>query len=285
MLTVTGASGHLGRLVIDALLDSGVPAADIVALARTPDKVADLAGRGVHLRQADYSDPASLGPALAGTRKVLLVSSSEVGRRTEQHRNVIQAATAAGVELFAYTSILNASTSTMQLATEHRATEAMIREAGLPFTFLRNGWYLENYTENLAPALEYGVIFGAAGDGLIAAATRADYAAAAAAVLVGEGHTGATYELGGDQSFTMNQLAAAVTASSGKQVAYHDQSADEYTRTLVSAGLPEPFAAVLADSNLGIGRGELTTSSHDLSRLIGRPTVSLDEAVAQAVKG
>ncbi len=284
MLTVTGASGHLGRLVVEALLDSGVPAGGIIALARTPEKAADLTARGVQVRPADYTDPDSLRPALAGTDRLLLVSSSEVGQRVPQHQNVIRAAVDSGVGLIAYTSILNAATSSMQLAAEHQATEALIRDAGLPFTFLRNGWYLENYTENLAPALQFGAILGAAGDGVVAAAARADYAAAAAAVLAGEGHAGRSYELGGDQAFTLTQLAAEVSARSGTAVAYRDLTAEEYAKALIDAGLPAGYAEILANSDLGIARGELSTASRDLSRLIGRPTVTMAAAVAQALR-
>ncbi len=284
MITVTAATGHLGRLVVQSLLEGGVPAGDIVAAVRDPQKAADLAARGIQVRQADYSRPETLGPALAGTDRLLLISSSEVGQRFDQHRNVVEAAVAAGVGLIAYTGILNADTTGMDLAAEHKATEALIRESGLSFSFLRNGWYLENYTENLAPALEYGVIYGSAGDGLIAAATRADFAAAAAAVVSGSGHENTVYELGGDAPFTMAQLAAEVAAQSGKPVRYQDVPAEEYTKILVGVGLPEAYAALVADSDVGIARGDLSTTSDDLHRLIGRSTTSLTDAVAAAVK-
>ncbi len=284
MITVTGATGHLGRLVIEELLERGVPAGDVVAAVRGPEKAADLAARGVQVREADYTRPETLATALAGTDKLLLISSNEVGQRAAQHRNIVDAAVAAGVGLIAYTGILNADTTGLALATEHKATESIIRDSGLPFVFLRNGWYIENYTDNLAPALEHGVLLGAAGDGRIAGATRADFAAAAAAVLLGAGQAGAVYELGGDEPFTMTELAAEVSRQSGRTVVYQNLPAQEYTKALVDVGVPEAFASLLADSDLGIGRGELTTDSGDLRRLLCRPTTSLADAVAVAVK-
>ncbi|WP_250279988.1 SDR family oxidoreductase [Frankia sp. Cppng1_Ct_nod] len=284
MITVTGATGHLGRLVVEDLLGRGVPAGEIVAAVRSPQKAADLAERGVQVREADYTRPATLATAFAGTDKLLLVSSSEVGQRVAQHRSVVDAAVQAGVSLIAYTSVLSAQTSGLALAAEHKATEDIIRASGPAYVFLRNGWYIENYTENLAPAFQHGAILGAAGEGRICGATRTDFAAAAAAVLTGEGHAGAVYELGGDQPFTMAELAAEVAGQSGKPVGYVDLPAEEYVKALVGAGLPEAFAGLLADSDLGIGRGDLFTDSGDLSRLIGRPTTTLAEAVALALK-
>lgn len=284
MITVTGATGKLGRLAVEALLERGVPAERIVAAVRTPDKAADLAERGVQVRRADYDAPDTLASALAGTRRLLFISGSEVGRRVPQHRNVVEAAVAAGVELIAYTGILNCDTTRMTLAEEHRATEAVIRESGLPYAFLRNGWYFENYTENLAPALESGALVGAAGDGRIAAAARADYAAAAAAVLTEDGHAGKVYELGGDTSFTMAELAAELSRQTGREIVYRNLSEEEYAQVLVSAGIPEPYAKALADSDTGVARGDLTTDSGHLRALIGRPTTSLADAVAAALK-
>ncbi|HEY7768458.1 NAD(P)H-binding protein, partial [Longimicrobium sp.] len=210
MIAVSGATGHLGNLVVQNLLERGVEPAHIVALVRSPEKASDLAARGVQVRHADYSRPETLGPALQGVEKLLLVSSSEVGQRAVQHANVVEAARAAGVKLLAYTSILHADATAMQLAAEHRASEEGIRASGIPFVFLRNGWYLENYTGNLGPALEHGALLGSAGDGRVSAATRADFAGAAAAVLAGEGHENRIYELGGDEAFTLAELAAIV---------------------------------------------------------------------------
>jgi NAD(P)H dehydrogenase (quinone) len=282
MITVTGTSGHLGRLVIRALLGRGVPAGELRALARTPEKAADLADLGVEIRQADYDRPETLPAALEGTGRLLLVSSSEVGRRLPQHRNVIDAAMVAGVDLIAYTSILNADTSKAALAEEHKATEEVIRTSGLPHTFLRNGWYLENYTENLAPALQFGTISGSAGNGRVAAASRADYAAAAAAVLTTEGPVNPVYELAGDVPFTLEELAAEVSRHTDTPISYTDLPEADYAQLLVGAGLPEAFAGVLADSDVAIARGDLTSTSRDLHDLLGRPSTPLAGAVAAA---
>jgi NAD(P)H dehydrogenase (quinone) len=280
---VTGASGHLGRLAVHALLERGVGASDVVATARNTEDVADLAGLGVQTRAADYTDPASLKEALAGVDRVLLVSSSAVGERVAQHANVIDAAKDAGVELLAYTSITRADTSTMALAEEHRATEELLAASGLPTVLLRNSWYLENYTGQLATTLEHGAVLGAAGEGRVSAATRADYAAAAAAALVAEDQAGRVHELGGDTAFTLTEYAAAVSAESGTEVAYRDLSAEDYRAALTSVGLPEAYAAILADSDLALARGELYTDSGDLARLIGRPTTTPAEAIRAAL--
>lgn len=280
---VTGASGHLGRLAVHALLERGVAAGDIVATARDTGAVTDLAALGVTTRAADYTDPVSLEEAFTGVDRVLLVSSSAIGERAAQHANVIDAAKGAGVELLAYTSITGADSSTMALADEHRETEELLAASGLPTVLLRNSWYLENYTDQIATALEHGAVLGAAGEGRVSAATRADFAAAAAAALVADDQAGLVHELGGDTAFTLAEYAAELSAASGTDVVYRDLPADELTAVLVGAGLPEPYAAVLADADLGLARGELRTDSDALSRLIGRPTTTLAEAIRAAL--
>ncbi|MEH1013262.1 SDR family oxidoreductase [Micromonospora sp. CPCC 206060] len=285
MIVVTGATGQLGRLVVSELLSRGVPASDVVAAVRTPEKAADLAALGVVVREADYDRPETLDSAFAGADRLLLVSANEVGRRLDQHRNVIDAAVRAGVRLLAYTSLLRADTSTLPLAPEHKATEELIRASGLPFSLLRNGWYTENYTGNLAGTLAHGAVLGSAGTGRISAATRADYAAAAVTVLTGEGHENTVYELGGDQAFTLADLADEIARQTGTDVVYRDLPVEEFTAALVAAGLPEPYAAMLAACDLGIAEGELATDRDDLRRLAGRPTTSLADAVAVALKG
>jgi len=282
MIAVTGASGHLGRLAIEALLGK-VPAREIVALVRTPSKVADLAAKGVQVRQADYSRPETLGPALAGVDKLLLVSSSEVGQRAAQHQAVLDAARAAGVGFIAYTSVLHADRSRLALAAEHLATERALAASGIPHALLRNGWYLENYTGQIPGALAHGFA-GSAGDGRIAAAARADFAAAAAAVLTQPDQAGKVYELAGDESFTMAELAAEVARQAGKPVAYAELPAETYGGVLRGAGLPGPIADVLVDADVNIARGELDDRSGDLRRLIGRPTTPLRDAVAAALR-
>jgi NAD(P)H dehydrogenase (quinone) len=283
-IVITGATGQLGRLVVEALLDSGIPAEQIVAAGRNTGRIADLSERGVQVRSVDYSQPDSLRQAFAGADKVLLVSGSEVGQRVDQHRNVIEAAKEAGVGLIAYTSIANADTTAMQLAAEHIATEEILRGSGVPFTLLRNGWYLENYTGQLPAQVQHGAVLGSAGDGRVSAAARGDYAAAAAAVLLRDDQAGKVYELGGDDAFTLSELAGEVSAASGQSVTYKNLPAEEYAQVLVGAGLPEPYAAILADSDLGIARGDLLVTSGDLSTLLGRPTTPLREAVRSAAE-
>ncbi len=282
-VVVTGATGHLGRLAVEALLERGVPAEQIVATGRRVETLSDLADRGVGVRRADYTDPESLRAAFAGAEKVLLVSGSEVGRRVPQHGNVIAAAKDAGVRLIAYTSIPKADTSTLLLAAEHKATEQILAESGVPHVVLRNGWYTENYTGQLATYLQHGIV-GSAGTGRVSAATRADYAEAAAAVLAGDGHAGKVYELGGE-AFTLSELAATVSSVTGQDVTYTDVPVEQYTQILVSAGLPEPVAAVFADGDRGVADGELFVPTDDLVALIGRAPTPLTEAVSAAAAG
>ncbi|MDK2011179.1 MULTISPECIES: SDR family oxidoreductase [unclassified Deinococcus] len=280
-IAVTGATGHLGRLTLQALIKRGVPAGNLVALVRDPAKAADLAAQGIQVRQADYRQPDTLSAALNGVNRLLLISSNDFDDRVGQHRHVIDAARNAGVDLIAYTSLLNADRSGMILAGDHQATEALLRESGVPFTLLRNGWYTENY--DLKGAVKNGAILGAAGNHALQPAPRQDYAEAAAAVLSTDGHAGQTYELAGDEAITLADLAAEVARQSGQPVAYHDLSAQEYARTLAGFGVPEGFAHVLADSDTGITRGELASESRDLSRLIGRPTTPTTQAVRDAL--
>jgi NAD(P)H dehydrogenase (quinone) len=277
MIAITGATGHLGRLVVAGLLEK-VPAGELVAIVRTPAKAADAAAKGVQVRQADYGQPAALLAALQGVKTLLLISSSEVGQRATQHQSVIDAAKAAGVQLIAYTSILHGEHSRLALAAEHVATEKALAASGVPFVLLRNGWYFENYTGNLAGALQHGFA-GSAGTGRIAAAARADFAAAAVAVLTSPAQAGKIYELAGDVPFTMAELAAEVSKQTGKPVAYADLPADQYRGILTGAGLPPPVADILVDADLNITKGELDDHSGALARLIGRPTVTLAAAV------
>jgi NAD(P)H dehydrogenase (quinone) len=283
-IVVTGASGQLGRLVVEDLLDRGVPAAQIVAAVRTPEKAADLAARGVQVREADYDKPETLAPAFAGADELLLVSGSEPGRRVPQHQAAVEAAREAGVGHIVYTSILRADTTPLGLAPEHKATEELIRASGLPFTFLRNGWYAENYAAAIAQAASTGTLIGSAGDGRVSAAARADYAAAAAAVLTGQGHQGQAYELGGAPAWTYSDLAAEIAKAAGTPVVYQNLTADQHRQALADAGLPRPFVELLVDSDQGIAAGHLEDHSGDLERLIGRPTTTLADTVAATLK-
>ena len=270
-IAITGATGQLGRLVI-ASLRGKVPASDIVALARTPAKAADL---GVTVRAADYARPETLEPALAGIDTLLLISSSEVGQRAAQHANVIAAARKAGVQHIVYTSLLHADTSVLNLAEEHRQTEAMLEDSGIPHTLLRNGWYTENYLASVPPALQHGAFIGSAGEGRIASAARADYAEAAAVALTTPGQAGKVYELAGDDSYTLTEFAAELSRQSGKPVPYVNLPEADYKAALFGAGLPEPIADLLADSDVGASKGGLFDDQRQLSALIGRPTTSL----------
>ncbi|WP_114858732.1 SDR family oxidoreductase [Azospirillum brasilense] len=278
-IAVTGATGQLGRLVI-ARLKKTVPASGIVALVRSPAKAADL---GVEAREADYGNPETLARALAGVDTLLLISSNEIGQRAAQHRNVVNAAKAAGVGRIVYTSLLHADRSPLSLAEEHRATEADIKASGLPFTILRNGWYTENHTGSVGAALAGGAVIGSAGDGRISSATRADYADAAVAVVTGTGHEGRTYELAGDEAVTLADLAAEISRQSGKNIPYRNLPEADYAAILAGFGLPEVFAKGIASWDADASKGALFDDGRQLSALIGRPTTPLSAAVAAAL--
>ncbi|ALX66432.1 SDR family oxidoreductase [Microbacterium sp. XT11] len=278
-ILVTGASGHLGRLIVESLLERGTPASEIVAGARDTSKVADLGVRAVRL---DYTDPASVGAALKGIDTVMLVSGSEVGQRVAQHRTVIDAAAAAGVTKLVYTSAPKATTSDLVLAPEHKATEELIAASGVPAVILRNNWYTENYVPDAARARETGVVAAGAGDGRVASASRKDFADAAAVVLREDGHIGAVYELGGDVAWTYDDLAAALTELTGRAVQYVRLSREEQVAALREAGLDEGTANFVADLDAGIRNGALADTDGTLSRLIGRPTTPLIDGLRAA---
>ncbi|MCB9959432.1 MAG: SDR family oxidoreductase [Rhodospirillaceae bacterium] len=282
-IAVTGATGQLGRLVIAALL-ARTPTPRIIALARNPAAAQDLAERGVAVRAADYEDSAAVAAALSGVDKVLLISSSAVGRRAAHHRSVIDAAAAAGVTLLAYTSILHADTNPMVLASEHRETEAQLLASGVPHVLLRNGWYTENFTASAWPAIAHGAVLGSSGDGRISSAARADFAAAAAAVLTsGEDQAGRCYELAGDSAYTLGDYAAELARQSGKPVVYRDLPEADFAAALEGMGLPPALAKALADSSAHTKAGALFDDGGDLRRLIGRPTTPMAETVAAAL--
>ncbi|ELY4522312.1 SDR family oxidoreductase [Cronobacter turicensis] len=283
MIAITGATGHLGQRVIDTLLNT-VAAQEIVAIVRNPAKAAALSAKGVQVRAADYGNVAALTAAFAGVEKLLLISSSEVGQRAPQHRNVIDAAKTAGVKLIAYTSLLHADRSPLGLADEHVATEKMLADAGIPYVLLRNGWYTENYLASVPPALEHGVFIGSAGDGKIASASRQDYAEAAAKVLTLDNQAGRVYELAGDNAWTLRDLTALLSKETGKTVAYQNLSEADFAAALAGAGLPEGFAKLLADSDIGASKGGLFDDSRQLSALIGRPTTSLETSLRESLK-
>lgn len=274
-IAITGATGQLGRLTVEKL-KARLPADQIVALVRSPEKAADL---GVPARAFDYDQPETLAAALAGIDTLLLISSSEVGKREAQHSAVIEAARQAGIGRIVYTSLLHADTSTLSLAGEHLFTEKAILASGIPYTFLRNGWYLENYAAGVQGALAHGALIGAAGEGRIAAAARADYADAAVAVLTGTGHANAVYELAGDTAFTLADLAAETARQTGRDIPFHNLTPAEYAAALTGAGVPAPFAEMLAGWDVEIAQGALFDDGRVLSKLIGHPTTSLSDGV------
>ncbi len=279
MILITGATGQLGKLVVDALIKI-VPADSIIAAVRNVEKAKDLTELGVQVRHADYNDPTSWDTAMQGAKKVLLISSSEIGSRTPQHRTVIDAAKRSGVELLVYTSILHADTSVLGIADEHRETEEAIQASGLPFTILRNSWYTENYALGIPAALSLGAVYGCAGDGLISSAARADYAEAAAVVLTTANHEGKVYELAGDSAYTLTEFASALAKLSGKSINYVNLPEEVYKKALLDAGLPEPLAELLANSDTGVSKGALYDEGKQLSQLISRPTTPLETVIS-----
>ena len=278
-ILVTGATGHLGRLTVEHLLRIGYPADQLVATGRGLDRLADLAARGVQTRSLSYDEPDSLDSAFADAEVVLLVSGSELGRRTKQHANVIDAAVKAGVKRLVYTSAPHADTSDLVVTPEHRATEQHLLASGLEYTLLRNGWYTENYLTAVEQARETGVIVGSVGDGRVASAPRADYAAAAAAVLVETGHENRVYELTGDVAWDYDELAAATGEVLGREVRYQQVEAAEHLRILMGAGLPEELAGFLVAIDQNVRDGLLAETTPTLRELIGRPTTPLVEGL------
>lgn len=279
-IAVTGAAGQLGRIVVSKL-KLKIPADNIAAIVRSPQKAADL---GVEIREADYDKPETLDSALEGIDTLLLISASEIGKRTAQHKNIIEAAKKAGIKWIVYTSLLHADTSSLSLAGEHRAAEADLKESGIPFTVLRNGWYTENYTSSIPGALAGGAFLGSAADGRISAAARKDYAEAAAAVLTTEGHQGKIYELAGDEAFTLSDLAAEISRQTGKNIPYKNLPETEYAALLVSFGVPGGLAEAIAGWDASASKGSLFDNSRQLSKLIGHSTTPLSQAVSEALE-
>jgi len=283
MIAVTGANGNLGQLVVNGLLKT-VPATQIVAAVRSPEKAADLRALGVQVREADYDRPETLLKAFEGVEKVLLISAVVPGQRFRQHKAVIDAAKQVGVKVIAYTSMLRADSSSLILAEEHKETEAYLKRTGLDFVLLRNGWYLETNTGAIAAALAHGAIIGSAGLGRFASASRADYAGAAVAVLTRDGHENKTYELVGNHSFSMPEFAEEVSRQAGKPIAYNNLSPADYATALLGFGLPKFVVDVVIDADVKSAKGELDSSSNDLSELLGRSTTSMSEAVRVALQ-
>lgn len=278
-ILVTGATGQLGRLVIDSLLERGAEPSSIVAGVRDLTKASDIAARGVRTAVVDYDRADTIAVALEGVDSVLLISGSEVGRRTAQHQAVIDAAKAAGVGKLVYTSAPKAPTSDLVLAPEHKATEELIAASGIPAVILRNNWYTENYAGNIAQARETGVVAASVGDGRVASASRKDFADAAAVVLLEDGHLGQAYELGGDVAWTYDELAAAIAEVIGSPVEYRALTAEEHAAALESAGLDAGTVGFVTALDAGIRDGALADTDGTLARLIGRPTTPLVEGL------
>ncbi len=277
---ITGATGQLGRLVVEKLKEK-TTAADLVALVRTPEKAADL---GIEARPFDYSKPETLAASLKGIDHLLLISGNEVGQRKQQHENVINAAKEAGVKWIVYTSLLHADKSTLGLAPEHLATEVALKASGIPYTILRNGWYTENYTAAVPGAIQAGAFTGSAGDGKISSAARVDYAEAAAVVLTSEGHQGKVYELAGDETYTLTDLSAEISRQTGKDIPYKNLPEADYAEVLKGIGLPEGIALVYAGMDTAASKNDLFDNGQQLSQLIGRSTTPLTEVVKAALK-
>jgi NAD(P)H dehydrogenase (quinone) len=278
-IAITGANGQLGRIVVGKLKEK-VSGTDIVALARSATGAANL---GVAVREADYTKPETLRRALGGIDTLLLISSNEIGQRAVQHHNVIETAKSANVKRIVYTSLLHADTSELSLAGEHRATEQELKACGIPVTILRNGWYTENYTGSIGGALAGGAFIGSAGDGRISSAARADYAEAAAVVLASDGHVGKIYELAGDESYTLADLAIEISRQTGRSIPYKNLPEADYAAALTGFGLPEDLAKAIAGWDVAASHGALFDDGRALSRLIGRPTTPLSKTVAAAL--
>jgi NAD(P)H dehydrogenase (quinone) len=281
-IVITGATGHLGRQVVEQLLARGVDPSTVVAGGRNEEALAALAAHGVRTARIDYADPATLEDAFVGADKILLISGNEVGKRSVQHKAVIDAARRVNAELV-YTSAPMASTSALVLAPEHKATEGLLEGSGLTYTVLRNNWYTENYDDTIRQAASTGSILTSAGDGRVASATRRDYAEAAAVVLLSEDHTGEILELGGDTPWSMAELASTVAEVTGTDVTVQQVTTDEHVAALEGFGLDEGTAGFVAALDGNIADGLLAESDGTLSRIIGRPTTPLKQYVAELV--
>ncbi|SEL54476.1 NAD(P)H dehydrogenase (quinone) [Blastococcus sp. DSM 46786] len=274
-IVVTATSGHLGHLVVQDLLDRGVPASDVVAGARKPDAVADLAASGVRTTRIDYDDPATVEAAVGAGDTFVLVSGNDLVNRDRQHADAIASAARAGAHHLVYTSGLRAAESPSPIAARHAPTEEAVRGSGVPFTILRNGWYTENYGRDLHGVRQSGVLLASVGEGRVASASRRDFAQAVGAVVTSGGHLGRTYELSGDVAWTYDDLAAALSEVLGRDVIYRSVTPDEHLEMLTGAGIPEQFARMGVAVDGGIRDGAFAYRNGDLARLIGRPTTPL----------
>ncbi len=277
---ITGATGQLGKLVVEQL-KSKVGKDSIVALVRTPEKANEL---GVDIRSFDYNNPEGLTEQLKGIDRLLLISANEIGQRVRQHKNVIDAAKNAGIKWLVYTSLLHADSTTINLAGEHLETEKLLKDSGIDYTILRNGWYTENYTGSIEGAIAGGAFIGSAGSGKISSAARVDYAEAAAVVLSYESYKGKVFELAGDEAYTLSDLADEISKQTGKDIPYKNLPEAEYAKILESFNIPKEFSYAIANWDISVSKGDLFDDSKQLSKLIGKPTTSMKESVKWALK-
>lgn len=278
-IAVTGATGQLGHLVV-AKLKERTSAENLVALVRTPSKASEL---GIEAKAFDYTKPETQVEALKGIDTLLLISGNEIGQREIQHKNVIKSAKEAGVKWIVYTSLLRADTSTLSLAPEHVATEIALKESGIAYTLLRNGWYTENYTNSIPGAVKNGAFIGSAGDGKIVSAARENYAEAAAIVLTTEGNEGKTFELAGDTAYTLTELAAEISKQTGKDIPYSNLPEEKYAEILASIGLPAGISKAIANWDVSASKGDLFDDGKVLSGILGHPTTPLADVVKKVL--
>lgn len=282
-LLVTGASGQLGRLVLDSLLASGKSPASIIATTRDTAKLADYAAKGVIVRLADFDDAASLDAAFAGADKVLIISTDALdqpGKRLAQHKAAVAAAKEAGAKHILYTSMPQPDDSLVTFAPDHLGTEEAIKATGIPYTILRDGWYAENLFMSLPHALETGSWYTSTGEGRIAHITRADTAAAIAGAVLKAGNESKTYTLTGTKSRTAEEIAAIVSAATGKPLKVVHVTDAQLAEGLKAAGLPEGFIPTIVSFDANTREGKIASVTSDAETLSGRKPTSFEDFVA-----
>ncbi|WHY65101.1 SDR family oxidoreductase [Neobacillus sp. SuZ13] len=282
-ILVTGATGKFGTKVVETLLKT-VPANQLAVSVRNPEKAEGLRARGVDVRQGDFDRPDTLDAAFSGIDRLLIISADgDNETRIRQHTDAVAAAERAGVKFIAYTSLANAKESKNFLAPTHKATEEAIVKTGIPYSFLRNNWYLENESSSIQGVLAGAPWVTSAGDGKVGWALQQDYAEAAAVVLSGNGHENTIYELSG-KLLTQEEIAAAVGTVLGKEVPVHQVDDSTYTDIMKGAGVPDFLLPFLVDIQKGIREGTLAVESNDLEKLLGRPVTPISVGLTQIVK-
>jgi len=278
---ITGASGQLGRRVVE-LLAAHVEPSRVLALTRSPEKLADLAARGVEVAFGDFAKPEELAQTLAGVDRLLIISTDDInGNRAALHANALKAAAEAGVSDIAYTSATAPHASSLGFIREHGVTEDLIRESGIPYTFLRNSFYADMLLDTAPQWGSTGEIHGVAAEGNINRVTREDCARAAVAVLTTEGHRNAIYDITGPGAMNGYELAEAVSAAAGSPVRYVSISADTMRQYLIGAGFPDPIAGLFVEIDQAIAAGEFDISSTAVRDLTGQEPTSVPDLLAQ----